>query len=983
LHSLGAGLASTSKLQSLLEIIEALCSGLGLLVTAANVQGWLDQEADFQAVVTGRSPVGMDMYATSGMRSFLSEIASLNQKMRARELEMQEAVAGRNQEIRLKNNFITELEQALRLANDEIRLKNNFITELEQALRLANDSIGNLTQAQAKLLEELDGAKAQIRRLHVELHHILHSRSWRYTAILRRLTKRVFAPGSAGSDTSPQLQRDRQVVTDSGLFDSAWYLAHNPDVASSGVDPLTHFLQYGGAELRDPGPNFCSRWYLDQNPDVQGAGVNPLVHYARFGASEGRRPKPDQRRFHDANDIPSKEELSSPACIMRAQEEWERAGRDRLNTLLTNDESIDVPRVAEPPLSIIMVLYNKAHLSLLSIESILSNADIPFELILVDNASEDKTAQLLERISGATVMSNSTNVGFGPACMQAAAPAKGKILCFINNDVLLLPNSLGIVLEQFRSDSSVGAVGGKILLADGSLQEAGSIIWSDGSAQGYGRCDDPRLPQYCFRRPVDYCSGAFLFTPTELFRSLGGFSADFAPAYYEDTDYCMAVWQNRLQVIYEPSAVIRHYESASSGGNETARDQMADQQRKFVEKWRATLSRHHRPQPENVLRARIAAHSCNLRIVYIDDRIPHRRLGSGFCRANYIVDQLARMGHCVTCVSLTFPLATNESEYVDVRSDIELFDGFSHRERLLHEYLPNSDIVWISRPHNMQTILASVEKMALGRPFRIVYDAEAIFAERERLKAKIHHETGELSGVIDLPKEIELAKAAEAVVVVSPKDQATMLAAGVADVSVIGHQITPTPTPATFEQRRTVLFVGAMHGSENPNADSMRYFCTSIWPQVRDATSTTLVIVGYGTDTAVGDLSTESVRVLGAKEDLTPFYNDARVFIVPTRYAGGIPYKAHEAAAHGVPMVVSEVIAHQLDWRDEEDYLVARDVRQFADSCSRLFRDWRLWQKLRSNALERVDAELNERRCLETLSTLITRVVGTGKVNPI
>ena len=102
----------------------------------------------------------------------------------------------------------------------------------------------------------------------------------------------------------------------------------------------------------------------------------------------------------------------------------------------------------------------------------------------------------------------------------------GKYICFLNNDALLQPHALSSALASFGEDQRVGVVGGKILLANGDLQEAGSMIWSDGSALGYGRGDDPNLSQYEFRRPVDYCSGAFLVTRRSLFIQLGGFNRD-------------------------------------------------------------------------------------------------------------------------------------------------------------------------------------------------------------------------------------------------------------------------------------------------------------------------------------------------------------------------------------------------------------------------------------------------------------------------
>ena len=89
-----------------------------------------------------------------------------------------------------------------------------------------------------------------------------------------------------------QLKRDEKLVRESRLFDADWYLARNPDVAARGEDPLRHYLQYGGLEGRDPGPDFNSQWYLDQSADVRAGGMNPLVHYLRFGRQEGRAARP-------------------------------------------------------------------------------------------------------------------------------------------------------------------------------------------------------------------------------------------------------------------------------------------------------------------------------------------------------------------------------------------------------------------------------------------------------------------------------------------------------------------------------------------------------------------------------------------------------------------------------------------------------------------------------------------------------------------
>lgn len=99
-----------------------------------------------------------------------------------------------------------------------------------------------------------------------------------------------------------RLRRDRELIVQSGIFDSEWYLATNPDVAATRTDPLDHFMWIGAAEGRDPNPMFDTRWYRAINPDVAAAGWNPLVHYLRYGAAEGRQPHPmfDVRRRLEA-----------------------------------------------------------------------------------------------------------------------------------------------------------------------------------------------------------------------------------------------------------------------------------------------------------------------------------------------------------------------------------------------------------------------------------------------------------------------------------------------------------------------------------------------------------------------------------------------------------------------------------------------------------------------------------------------------------
>lgn len=111
--------------------------------------------------------------------------------------------------------------------------------------------------------------------------------------------------------------------------------------------------------------------------------------------------------------------------------------------------------------------------------------------------------------------------GFPAHLQPGAALAEGDYLCFLNNDTVVTHGWLEELVRSFRLFPGAGLVGSMLLYPDGRLQEAGGIVWRDGSAWNYGRGSDPRSPEVRFARDVDYVSGASILVPTDLFRELG------------------------------------------------------------------------------------------------------------------------------------------------------------------------------------------------------------------------------------------------------------------------------------------------------------------------------------------------------------------------------------------------------------------------------------------------------------------------------
>lgn len=137
----------------------------------------------------------------------------------------------------------------------------------------------------------LDAAGGEMQEVSQRLADLERSISWRTTRPLRAV-RRFLQRVVGGLPRRWRARSEAKLVRASGLFDTAWYLRMNPDVAEARIDPLRHYLIAGAFESRDPNPLFDSSWYLSRNPDVAAAGLNPLVHFLMCGTREGRNPGP-------------------------------------------------------------------------------------------------------------------------------------------------------------------------------------------------------------------------------------------------------------------------------------------------------------------------------------------------------------------------------------------------------------------------------------------------------------------------------------------------------------------------------------------------------------------------------------------------------------------------------------------------------------------------------------------------------------------
>ncbi len=192
--------------------------------------------------------------------------------------------------------------------------------------------------------------------------------------------------------------------------------------------------------------------------------------------------------------------------------------------------------------------------------------DVDHEVIVIDNASTDETAQALPMLDKLRVLRNPDNFGFARACNQGAAMARGRYLVFLNNDTEPRAGWLSAMVRVADADPDVAIVGNQLLFPDGTIQHAGVIF-------GYG-VPFPITPFHAhYRRPPEAAdtraelravTAACMLIRPQVFSAVGGFDEGYVNG-YEDVDLCLKVGRAGGRIVYTPDSVVVHHESVSEG----------------------------------------------------------------------------------------------------------------------------------------------------------------------------------------------------------------------------------------------------------------------------------------------------------------------------------------------------------------------------------------------------------------------------------
>jgi glycosyltransferase involved in cell wall biosynthesis len=508
----------------------------------------------------------------------------------------------------------------------------------------------------------------------------------------------------------------------------------------------------------------------------------------------------------------------------------------------------------------------------------------------------------------------------------------------------------------------VALVGARLLNADGTLQEAGVIMYRDGWGVPFGRDDDPERHPYRFRRRVDAVTGACFLVRRAAFEAVGGLDDALAPAFFEEYDLAYALRARGWETVYAPACRVIHAGSATYGTEIRDRQSIRNHET-FLAKWAGQLATA-RPGPELEWLARERPRRGGV-VLVIDDRVPEhdRHAGSHFVRQqlDLLTEADCRIVYVPWDGLLRQPYARDMED-----AGMEILAPDVDLESWLEEHGRHVDRVLLARPHIAERWLPSIRRRTRAR---VVYFTHDLHHLRERRR---HATTGD-PGALEESRRLEtqetrVLRAVDAILTPSAAELAPIaaLAPGVPAWALPPFAVPVAPSGPPLAERRAVMFLG---GYEHlPNVDAAELLAGAIMPLVwASAPDVTLLLVGADPPPSVRALAGPRVEVTGHAPDLAPLYARARLTLSPLRYGAGLKGKIVSSLEAGVPVVTTPTGDEGLGLAQGTEAFIGATPDELAGHALRLLGDAHLAEAMAAAGRAWVEARFSRERARTTL----------------
>lgn len=640
--------------------------------------------------------------------------------------------------------------------------------------------------------------------------------------------------------------------------------------------------------------------------------------------------------------------------------------------------SISLPKVASPKVSVIIPTYNQLEHTFNCISSIYENSKFrDYEIIIADDNSSKGTHLLEKSFENLVVLKNKTNLGFLKNCNNAASHARGEYIVFLNNDTQIQSGWLEELLFVFENFKQAGIAGSKLVYPNGRLQEAGGILWQDGSAMNYGNGDNPDKEEYNYIKEADYVSGASIMIKKELWEEIGGFDEQYSPAYCEDSDLCMEVRKRGYKVIYQPFSVVVHFEGVSHGTDleKGVKQYQIINQKNFYDKWHKELQKKSKKN-EHIFCERDRTQG-KKHVLLIDHYLPQIDKDAGSRTISNFMDVLLGLDYSVKFLGENQNPKPDYTKYFQHKG-IEVLYGknFNFATNGWANYLKANmdklDAVILSRSSVCLPIISFLT--------RNKYKGNIIYYGHDLGFRRIEKEA-EITGDKLLLKEARRIKAEE--------DFMYQLADNALGISTEEmeylrkyiktplHYIPPyffeiTHNTAAYEERSGIFFIGGFN--HTPNRDAMKWFLEEVYAQL-DSQGIPFTIAGSYIPEFIFEYK-KRFKLLTVLpdvpvEELNNLYAQIRIAIVPLTNGAGVKGKVIEAMAKGVPVVGTDIAFEGMPKDAAFLYKGYNTAGELADNIIYTYTNKEHWQKLSTFGKDYVLNNFNKENMKQVFKNLI------------
>lgn len=608
---------------------------------------------------------------------------------------------------------------------------------------------------------------------------------------------------------------------------------------------------------------------------------------------------------------------------------------------------LSFPKLDNPDVSVIIPCHNKVEVTYSALCALLlAKNTSSFEIILVDDGSTDKTTELADLISGITVIRNDEAQRFLRSCNLGVAQARGDYVVLLNNDTEVTAGWLDALIDSFSRFDNVGLAGAQLLYPDGSLQDAGGIIWGTGNPWNYGGGQSPDDPRYSYARQADYLTGAAMMTTRAIWDEVGGLSAYLEPMYFEDTDFAFKVREAGYKTYYVPASVVFHYEGMTSGTNTTSGFKRYQEvnRGKFKQRWRKEFS-NFGPEGQNVDLEK--DRGIIGRVLFIDYTTPRPDQDAGGYAAVQEMKLVQSLGYKVSFLPENL---AHFDAYTDAlkQDGVEVITApyFLSMNEFLELRGSEFDAVYITRYHVAANVIDQIRKV--NPQAKIILNNADLHFLRQMRAALL---TGDAQKMAEAKavqhQELHIMRQVDLVLSYNEVEHSVIQSHtdGQANVMKCPWVLDFPDTVPGLEQRQGLSFLGSYR--HPPNAEGISWFVKDVMPLVADFDPTLgLSIYGSGLTDEIRDLKSDTIDPVGFVEVAGDAYDQHRIFVAPLLSGAGIKGKVLAALAHGVPCVLTPTAAEGIGLRHKHDCFIATTPEEWRDAIKILSQDAETWQRI-------------------------------------